>query len=95
VKSSSASPAEPFDVVRLLQCLEIDPISPEKFTAALPFSLNDTTVGIENELQTSVAGSADHADLPLIIRESKLFPAVPTVVPNIPFFHHSIIPQAN
>jgi len=73
VKSPPASQSEPFDVVRILQCLGIDRASPEKFTAALPFSINDTTVGIENELQTSVAGSAEHADLPLIIRESNYY----------------------
>lgn len=40
---------------------------------SLPFSLNDTTAGSENELQVAVEGTADNVDLPLTIRESNYF----------------------
>jgi hypothetical protein len=40
---------------------------------ALPFSLNDTTAGSENELQVAVEGTADNVDLPLTIKESNYF----------------------
>jgi hypothetical protein len=71
VKSPNES--ELFDVNRLLDCLDIRRTSSENFAASLPFSLNDTTVGVENELQTVVAGSPEHVDLPLIIRESNYY----------------------
>jgi hypothetical protein len=42
-------------------------------TASLPFSLNDTTAGSENELQSAVIGSKDAVDLPVSIEESSFY----------------------
>jgi hypothetical protein len=39
----------------------------------LPFAGNDTTAGIENEIQTAVIGTADSADLPLAIKASSYY----------------------
>lgn len=41
--------------------------------SALPFSLEDTTVGVENELQTVVIGARETVDLPKTIRESNYY----------------------
>jgi hypothetical protein len=71
VKPFTAS--EPFNIREVLDRLDINCTSPENFTASLPFSLNDTTVGVENELQTVVAGPPENVDLPLTIRESNYY----------------------
>lgn len=39
----------------------------------LPFVARDATAGSEDELQAVVAGSSEHCDLPLSIRESRFF----------------------
>jgi hypothetical protein len=44
-----------------------------RFVAAQPFSAEDTTAGVENELQAVVSGSAERVDLPISIRESNYF----------------------
>ncbi|MGD9289930.1 MAG: hypothetical protein PVG74_20090 [Desulfobacterales bacterium] len=62
-----------FDIENLLNKLNIPRSSPENFAASLPFSLNDTTVGIENELQTAVVGPAEKVDLPVTIKESNYY----------------------
>jgi hypothetical protein len=54
----------------LLKVLGVDRSSPEALAQSLPFSLNDTTAGSENELQTCVIGKREEVDLPLIIEES-------------------------
>jgi len=48
--------SDPSSVARMRTILEIDQRTSETFTASLPFSLNDTTAGSENELQTVVIG---------------------------------------
>ena len=58
---------------RIQSALEIDQNSPEMFAASIPFSLHDTTVGAENELQTVVKGSKDQVDLPLYIETSNYY----------------------
>jgi hypothetical protein len=58
---------------RIQSVLEIDQNSPETFAASIPFSLHDTTVGAENELQTIVKGSKDQVDLPLYIETSNYY----------------------
>jgi hypothetical protein len=73
VKPFSKPRSEPFDIKRLLDRLDIRCSSPENFAASLPFSLDDTTVGVENELQTVVAGPSQNVDLPLTIRESNYY----------------------
>ena len=58
---------------RMRSLLGIDQHSPETFAASLPFALHDTTVGVENELQTVVKGSSDQVDLPLYIKSSNYY----------------------
>lgn len=58
---------------RIAQILGIDSTTPDAFTGSLPFAPSDATVGVENELQTAVAGDPDHADLPLYIKDSNYF----------------------
>ena len=43
------------------------------FLETLPFSLNDTTAGSENELQVAVEGVKTNVDLPFIIEQSNYF----------------------
>jgi hypothetical protein len=43
------------------------------YAGVLPFSPNDTTAGVENELQAVVVGDAACVDLPRIIRESNYY----------------------
>jgi hypothetical protein len=45
----------------------------ENATASIPFSLNDTTAGSENELQSIVVGKKDTVDLPISIEESSYY----------------------
>jgi len=73
VQPFSKSKSTSFDIENLLNTLNISRSSPEKFAASLPFSLNDTTVGIENELQTAVIGPAEKVDLPVTIKESNYY----------------------
>jgi hypothetical protein len=67
------SKPEPFNIKKLLDRLDVRCSSPEEFAASLPFSLNDTTVGVENELQAVVCGPQECVDLPLTIRESNYY----------------------
>jgi hypothetical protein len=60
-------------IERILDNLDIRRNSPDKFAASLPFSLDDATVGIENELQAVVIGSKDSVDLPITIKESNYY----------------------
>ncbi|MGE0087070.1 MAG: hypothetical protein AB7S75_21920 [Desulfococcaceae bacterium] len=63
-----------FGLPRILDALNISPDAPREILAeSLPFSLNDTTAGAENELQTLVTGSAETADFPLYIRDSNYY----------------------
>jgi hypothetical protein len=67
------SKSEPVDIRKLSDRLDISHASPEKFAASLPFAVDDTTVGVENELQTAIIGPAGRVDLPLTIRESNYY----------------------
>jgi hypothetical protein len=58
---------------RLRGLLKIDLESVESFAASIPFSIHDTTIGAENELQTVVTGTKDKADLPLFISASNYY----------------------
>jgi hypothetical protein len=73
VKPFSKSKSEPFDIQRILNSLDISCTSPDSLAASLPFALNDTTVGVENELQTVVVGPPETVDLPSTIRESNYY----------------------
>ena len=53
--------------------LEIDVSSADNLCRTLPFGCDDTTVGTENEYQTSVLGSGETVDLPRAIRESSYY----------------------
>ena len=54
--------------------LGINPHGPrDPFTESLPFSLNDTTAGTENELQAVVVGWKGDVDLPVTIEQSNYF----------------------
>ena len=61
------------DFERTLSLLGIDTTSPDRFLESLPFSLNDTTAGTENELQTVVVGRRRNVDLPITIERSNYF----------------------
>lgn len=45
----------------------------DRFIESLPFSLNDTTAGTENELQAVVVGWKGDVDLPITIEQSNYF----------------------
>lgn len=62
-----------YDFRRIIKILDLNPSKQEQFCEALPFSLNDATAGVENELQTVVLGSRDHVDLPMFIRDSNYY----------------------
>ncbi len=54
----------------ILEILGIESSSPDIFAQSIPFSLNDTTAGSENEFQTVVIGKRNEVDLALAIQES-------------------------
>ena len=58
---------------RLRNILNIETKNESTLAESLPFSLNDTTSGAENELQTTVAGSKDQVDLPISILTSSYY----------------------
>ncbi|GBC61873.1 hypothetical protein DENIS_2835 [Desulfonema ishimotonii] len=59
---------------RLLDLMGISPDAPpEIFTESIPFSLNDTTAGAENELQAVVVGQKADVDFPLTIEASNYY----------------------
>ncbi len=59
---------------RMLDLLGVSPdMSADLFAEMMPFSLNDTTAGAENELQTVVIGGRDAVDFPLTIENSNYF----------------------
>jgi hypothetical protein len=60
-------------VNELLNILGIDSAADDKFIQSLPFSLNDVTAGVENELQTAVIGKKEDVDLPMIIGNSRYY----------------------
>jgi len=57
----------------LLDILGIDSVTDEKFIRSLPFSLNDITAGVENELQTAVIGKKEDVDLPMTVGHSRYY----------------------
>jgi hypothetical protein len=73
VRHSKSSQDRSERLNRLRGLLKIDPESSESFAESIPFSVHDTTIGAENELQTVVIGSKDQSDLPLFIRSSNYY----------------------
>lgn len=65
--------SERADLRLLPELLKIDLSLEEKFIGAMPFGINDITIGTESEYQTAVIGSSDKVDLPITIRESSYF----------------------
>ncbi|HHT9137916.1 MAG TPA: hypothetical protein ACFYEK_11845 [Candidatus Wunengus sp. YC60] len=57
----------------ILESLGVNSSASERFLESLPFSLNDTTAGSENELQVVVEGTNNNVDLPKIIEQSNYF----------------------
>jgi hypothetical protein len=57
----------------LSEIMELERKSSDSFARSLPFSVEDTTAGAENEFQTAVEGSASYVDLPLTIEESNYY----------------------
>ncbi len=57
----------------ILKYLGIEAGLSKHFLEALPFSVNDTTAGSENELQTVVEGKRHNVDLPMTIEQSNYF----------------------
>ena len=63
-------PHEPQEILKLLG---ISPRNSAHFLESLPFSLNDTTAGSENELQAVVEGTNNNVDLSITIEQSNYF----------------------
>ncbi|MEW6261862.1 MAG: hypothetical protein AB1641_02185 [Thermodesulfobacteriota bacterium] len=63
----------PIQPAEALRCLGVDPSSPDRLTASLPFSGRDLTCGVENELQAVVLGSRSQVDLPQTIERSNYY----------------------
>ncbi len=63
----------PRSMATLLDVLEINRGSREAFVQSIPFSMNDTTAGSENEFQTSVIGKGADVDLAITIEESSYY----------------------
>ena len=70
VTSGRRSLQEPREI---LKYLGIEAGLSERFLETLPFSVNDTTAGSENELQTIVEGKKHNVDLPITIEQSNYF----------------------
>ncbi len=58
---------------RALESLEVRLGSSEALIESLPFSLNDSTAGAENELQAVVVGRREDVDLPITIEHSNYY----------------------
>ncbi|MEW6380246.1 MAG: hypothetical protein AB1611_11660 [bacterium] len=72
-ESEDSEIGAPYGLTRILNILQINRRSPQAFAESLPFSLNDTTAGSENELQAVVMGKKDDVDLPISIEESNYY----------------------
>jgi hypothetical protein len=57
----------------IMESVVADNSSPDRFAAALPFSVNDTTAASETELQVAVKGNKTHIDLVATIEESDYY----------------------
>ncbi|MBN2515371.1 MAG: hypothetical protein JXC33_04990 [Deltaproteobacteria bacterium] len=60
-------------LARIMDILDINAKSSEKVVESMPFSLNDTTAGSENEFQVVVVGEKEDVDLPRIIEQSNFY----------------------
>jgi hypothetical protein len=61
------------DPHQLCNCLNVCRSSSDQFVRSLPFVGEDTTAGVENELQVAVTGARDRVDLPLTIQSSSYY----------------------
>ncbi|MBN2687787.1 MAG: hypothetical protein JXR85_06375 [Deltaproteobacteria bacterium] len=60
-------------LARIMEILDINGKSSEKVVESMPFSLNDTTAGSENEFQVVVVGEKNDVDLPRAIENSTFY----------------------
>lgn len=63
----------PRPLEQIMERIGIASGSSHRFVDSLPFSLNDTTAGCENELQAAVAGDRQDVDMPVAIERSNFF----------------------
>lgn len=61
------------DHQKLCKLLKVCRNSPDQFARTLPFAEEDTTAGVENELQVAVTGARDRVDLSLTIQSSSYY----------------------
>jgi len=73
VNSIESINQSPGSLMKLLGQLGVHRYSADRFAEAIPFTRFDTTVGVENELQTVVIGNSDQVDLPILIKESNFY----------------------
>ena len=72
-KESDADTRSQGYVERIGMILGVRSRSGSRLAESLPFTLNDTTAGSENEFQTTVIGRSGDVDLPVMIEESSYF----------------------
>ncbi len=65
--------SKPNDIQRIKNVLGVSSTSDENFCRSLPFSVNDTAAGSENELQAVVSGDKMAVDLPVVIKASRYY----------------------
>lgn len=80
MKIPSAIPADPAQsqapkpvLKNILSIMGVSNSSKEELTRSQPFSVRDTSAGIENEFQTVVLGQKVNLDLPITIEESNYY----------------------
>ena len=71
--STKALTEKPQSLQEITERIGIPPPTSHRFIESLPFSINDTTAGAENELQAVVHGGKDSVDLPLTIQSSNYY----------------------
>ncbi len=73
LKMSSARRGTPEYIKYLSEIMELGQKDTDFFVRSLPFSVDDTTAGVENEFQSAVEGSAPYVDLSVTIEESNYY----------------------
>jgi hypothetical protein len=72
-KENESAPGTPEYLERIRSLFGQDNHSRTHSILSIPFSLNDTTAGSENELQSIVVGRKEDVDLPISIEESSYY----------------------
>jgi len=73
IRPREFTPPLPADPAAIAAKMAIDVRTPERLAGSLPFTRNDVTAGVENELQAAVAGHGEVVDLPMTIAASDVF----------------------